>query len=155
MTKNCNKPRYYLAALLALGLMPALWASSQITYKWLDESGNVTYGDHPPLGVEAEEIRISTGTSSSTTNAASTSEAVSGTTPEGTPSASEPANTQPGLTPEKAKALCEQAKNNLVILKSHALIRQTDENGEVLILDEGQKQEQIDTANAIIKDFCQ
>jgi hypothetical protein len=153
MTKDCNKPRYYLAALLALGLVPALWASSQTTYKWLDESGNVTYGDHPPLGVKAEEIRISTGTSSSTT------EAVSGTTPETTPTASEPANTQPatqsGLTPEKAKALCEQAKNNLVVLKSHALIRQTDENGEVLILDEGQKQEQIDTANAIIKDYCQ
>ncbi len=150
MTKNCNKPRYYLAALLALGLMPTLWASSQITYKWLDESGNVTYGDHPPLGVQAEEIRISTGTSSNT--------AQSSTVPTGTPAATEAAETQPapqpGLSPEEAKALCEQAKSNLVILKSHALIRQTDENGEVLILNDDQKQEQIDTANTIIKNYC-
>jgi hypothetical protein len=152
MTKLCNKPRYYLAALLAVGLIPTLWASSQVTYKWLDESGNVTYGDHPPMGVEAEEIHISTGTSSSSTGAASN------TAPAATPAAAEPANTQAappsGLSPEKAKELCEQAKNNLEILQSHALIRQTDESGEVLILDEDQKQEQINTANTIIKDFC-
>ena len=154
MTKNCNKPRYYLAALLALGLTPTLWASSQITYKWLDDSGNVTYGDHPPLGVQAEEIRISTGTSSSPSN----NGAESSTVPTGTPAATEAAETQPapqpGLSPEEAKALCEQAKSNLVILKSHALIRQTDENGEVLILNDDQKQEQIDTANTIIKNYC-
>jgi len=135
-----------------MGLIPALWASGSTTYKWLDESGNVTYGDHPPMGVKAEEIRISTGTSSSRSNTADSS-AVAPTADASAKGKAQPA-AQSGVSPEKAKALCEQARNNLEVLQSHALIRQTDENGEVLILDEEQKQEQIDTANTIIADYC-
>lgn len=152
MTKPANKSRYYLTVVLTIGLIPALWAAGTTTYKWMDESGNVTYGDHPPMGVDAEEIRISTGTSSSRSNTADSSAVA--------PTAAEPAGgktqgaEQSGVSPEKAKALCEQARNNLEVLQNHALIRQTDENGEVLILNDDQKQEQINTAKTIITDYC-
>ncbi len=152
MMKLCNKPRCYLTLALTIGLVPALWATGTTTYKWLDESGNVTYGDHPPMGVEAEEIRISTGTSSSRSNTADSS-AVAPTSAAPAKGKAQPA-VQSGLSPEQAKALCEQARNNLEVLQSHALIRQTDENGEVLILDEAQKQEQINTAKTISADYC-
>jgi hypothetical protein len=156
MTNFCSKPGRTLAILLALGLAPSLWAASQVTYKWLDSNGQVTYGDHPPMGVKAEEIRISTGTSSSR-NTSAPDESMAGDTKE-TSSPDDKASPSPALrqgpTAEEARALCEQARTNLEVLQNNALIRQTDEKGEVTILNDAQKQEQINTAKSIVKDFC-
>jgi hypothetical protein len=151
-----SKPQLRIAALLLFGLAPTLlWAASQTTYKWIDQNGRVTYGDHPPLGVKAEEIRISTGTSSASESApdeAGTAEATESEPRQD----NKPASTPPasGPSPEEAQRLCEQARSNLEILQDHALIRQTDADGNVLILDESQKQEQINTARTIISQYC-
>ncbi len=148
MSNTRNKSRAYLALLLALGLAPTLWASSQTTFRWLDENGRVTYGDHPPTGVEAEKIRISTGTSSSGKNV------------DASPTDAKPGNkdvhasTAVKVSPAEAKNLCEQARNNLEVLENHALIRQTDENGDVRVLEESEKKEQIKTAKQISRDYC-
>ena len=150
-----NKPQRQLAAVLLFGLAPTLlWAASQTTYKWTDQNGRVTYGDHPPLGVKAEEIRISTGTSSAA--AANTEESGVPTESAPQPAADNRSATAvaSGPSPEEAKRLCEQARSNLEILQDHALIRQTDADGNVLILDESQKQEQINTAKTIIGRYC-
>jgi hypothetical protein len=148
-----SKPRLRVVALLLFGLAPALpWAESQTTYKWTDQNGRVTYGDHPPLGVKAEKIRISTGTSSA---AGSSSEETS--LPGDTEAKPQPDTTKAvasGPSPEEAQRLCEQARSNLEILQDHALIRQTDADGNVLILDDSQKQEQINTAKTIIQRYC-
>ncbi len=147
-----SKPRRRVAALLLFGLPTLLWAASQTTYKWIDQNGRVTYGDHPPLGVKAEEIRISTGTSSAT-GSSSVETSVAGDTE----SKTQPDTTTAvasGPSPEEAQRLCEQARSNLEILQDHALIRQTDADGNVLILDDSQKQEQINTARTIIQRYC-
>jgi hypothetical protein len=154
MSNFRNKTRYYLALLLVLGLTPVVAAAAQTTtYKWLDEQGNVTYGDHPPKGVVAEEIRISTGTSSSrASNSPAASQAPASAA--AAPGKNTSTTAAQGVGPEKARQLCQQARSNLEVLQNNALIRQTDEQGNVTILDDSQKQEQIDTANKIIKDFC-
>lgn len=149
MINSWHKPRGILALALVVGLSPLAWGASQTTYKWLDEGGNVTYGDHPPMGVEAQEIRISTGTSSNNDDNAAESPAADSKSGNATIAA---ANS--GVSPEKAKELCEQAKNNLEVLENSALIRQTDENGEVRILGDEEKKEQIDTAKTIKQQYC-
>lgn len=149
------KPGRKVTAILLCCLAPTLWAGSQTTYKWLDENGRVTYGDHPPQGVKAEEIRISTGTSSFA-NAADEDETQADQSPatDTTPETKATAANNSGPTPEEAQRLCEQARSNLEVLQDHALIRQTDADGNVQILDDAQKQEQISTAKTIAARYC-
>jgi hypothetical protein len=155
MNMLTNKPGRKVTAILLCCLAPTLWAASQTTYKWLDGNGRVTYGDHPPLGVKAQEIRISTGTSSSADagdeyETQGDQSAATNTTPE--TKATAPNNNEP--SPEEAQRLCEQARGNLEVLQDHALIRQTDADGNVQILDDAQKQEQINTATTIAQRYC-
>ena len=127
----------------ALSLPAAL--SNAATWKWHDADGNVTYGDAPPRSAGAEAVRIHPGpgsrsqpdTSSTPRNAGSKPTAVAAATPS-----------------KQDKTLCTQARTNLDILNSSALVRQTDENGEERILDENQKQAQIQTAQEIIRHHC-
>ena len=139
-----------LALVVGVALCHPLWAAARTTYKWLDQSGNVTYGDYPPTGSAAQPIRISTGTST-----ASTADAPPAAIAADRQQAVAAADTRAsGLSAEKAAELCQQARTNLEILQSHALIRQTDADGKVHILDDATKQEQIATAGDIIKAHC-
>lgn len=141
-----------LAIALSLGLAPTLLAGTATTYKWVDANGNITFGDHPPKGVEAEEIRISTGTSSSSAPDLEAPPPPTDSLPEEKQATQTASSTQ--MSKEEAAQLCEQAKSNLEVLENHALIRQTGEDGEVRILEESEKQEQIATAQQIVKDYC-
>ena len=141
-----------LALVVGVALCHPLWAAARTTYKWLDQSGNVTYGDYPPRGSAAQPIRISTGTSAAPT-ADAPPDAVAADGQEAVAVAA--ADTRaPGLSAAKAAELCQQARTNLEILDSHALIRQTDADGKVRILDDATKQEQIATARDIINAHC-
>lgn len=145
----------YAAGLaLSLVLSQSLWAANQTTWRWLDSEGKVTYGDHPPNGSEATQIRISTGTSSSNPGEASKA-AVDENTEGGEPSTTDAKTpSQLAMNPEQSKALCLQARTNLIVLNEHAMIRQVDESGEKRILTEEEKQAQIKTAQDIIKNYC-
>ena len=148
MSTSCTVASRALALLICAGLChPPYVAAARTTYKWLDDRGNVTYGDHPPLGVTAQTIRISTGTASSLP-------ADPLPAPADQPATVAAADTGTGLSAAQAAELCRQARTNLEVLESHALIRQTDANGEVRILDDGSKQQQIATARDIIKAHC-
>lgn len=147
MSNSRNPTRRCLVLIACIGLSTPLVAATKLTYKWLDDGGNVTYGDYPPKGVQAERIRISTGTSGGSSDDAMIP------LPAGTSvAAAQP--TVNGVTREQAGKLCEQARSNLEVLTNNALIRQTDDTGEVRILDETQKQEQMNTARDIIQSYC-
>lgn len=139
-----------LAVLVAGALSPLnSQAANTVTYKWLDEEGKVVYGDHPPKGVDAEQIRISTGTSS-------TEEAAQGFSDD--PEAKKEDEGQlkvGGIDKDKADEYCKQARTNLEVLENNALIRQKDDQGQERILSEDEKQEQIATAREIANRFCQ
>lgn len=139
-----------LAVLVASTLVPVTGYSAT-TYKWTDDEGNIVYGDRPPKGVDAEMIRISTGTSSSQESA---SAAKTPAEQEEEANAKAKAAQTAGVSPEKAKEFCQQAKGNLEVLENNALIRQADENGEERILSETEKLEQINTAREISRRYC-
>jgi len=138
-------------ALLAGLILPQLaWSAAGSTWKWQDADGNVTYGDSPPRGVAAEQVSVRIGSSSSASSGPAIGE------PDEREQAGSARTTKvaAGISPEDAATLCQQAKTNLAVLDSNALIRQTDETGEERILDEQEKQDQMHTAREIIRYHC-
>ena len=142
-----------LALFAGLTLPQLTWSASNSTWKWQDAAGNITYGDAPPRGVAAEQVSVRIGSGRSVSSAGDFG---ASNDPGQEAAAENPTQVADarGISPERAAALCQQATTNLTILDSNALIRQTDEAGEERILDEQEKQEQIQTAREIIRYHC-
>jgi hypothetical protein len=142
-----------IALMVGVCLSSTLLASSGSTWKWHDADGNITYGDSPPRGIAAEQVRVSTGTRASTPHAPSEQPSAAANTKSNADSKQQVA-TSNSITPQRAQALCAQATTNLEILQSSAMVRQIDDSGEERILDDTEKQAQIETARDIISYHC-
>lgn len=145
-----------LLAIAAIALSSCALAGSADYWRWTGADGSVHYGETPPPGVKAERIHVSTGTSESgpasnqqDNKTASNSNHASDAGKNGANGGAQ------GISPAEAKKVCERARNNLSILQSHPLIRETGDDGKVHILSDKEKTSQIELANKLIKQYCQ
>ena len=164
------KNKYVLwASALLLSLMQTS-ASAEI-YKWVDEDGQVHYGEKPgnstAKSVTIRENETTTPrvikkiekTGEKKIDAKPTDQ--TGEKPAGsaeTPPAEAPPVEAP-LVPEKIprkekNKLCNEAKSDYAAISGRGRMREINEKGEYIYLDEAQRQKRIDAARKKQREYC-
>ena len=144
---------YRFAGILLVTLLAPPVIGAQ-PYTWVDEDGERHFGDQPPAGKQAERVDMSAGNVSFIGDGNAT-EAESGNVEDEAAGDDDDAKTDHGVV-DKAhqQELCEQATKNREAMNYGGIIRQTQTNGEVIVLTPEQKQEQRDLADEIIEAYC-
>ncbi len=141
-----------LLALLAAGFSAPSVADTY--FKWKNEQGVWTYGEHPPQGVEAVAVKTTSSNRpvKSTGNAADTGEAEEAA--EGEAQTEYFVTEQAKVSKEEKDRLCKAAKANLETLNSSAVIRKRDADGNVVVISTEEREAEIENAKQTINDFC-
>jgi len=153
---STNKNTVICVAVTALSLALSATSAADTFYKWKNESGVWSYGEHPPQGVEAIAVNTTSGADSPPDTGgpeqAADSEEAAGNQSDGTP---EYFVTQADtVSKEEKERLCKAARANLETLESSAVIRKRDANGEISLITDEERQAEIENARQTIKDFC-
>jgi len=131
-------------ALAATLLLVAPLAVAQQIYKWTDARGTVHYSQSaPPEGTRFQQVKLAGGVESPAQPAAETRPAPADT----------PAPMPVADTPSNRATLCATLKSNLSTLQgSGPVVMQ--QGGKPALLDDAQRKQQIDTANAQYQQYC-
>jgi len=131
-------------------------------YKWVDEDGQVHYGEKPGnTAAEEVTIRQNETTTPRKINKAEEEEA-EGTDGEKTEKAGTEADKQeewgewkevPPSSKEKRK-LCNEAKSDLAAISGRGRMREINSKGEYVFLTEAQRQQRISAAKNKQKKYC-
>jgi hypothetical protein len=119
------------------------------TYKWTDEKGNVHYTQQPPAEGTYERMKVDKTRAGSAEPEAA---------PEQNANTSKPATSNQTVKDEVAKNAeiraknCEGAKKNLEILTVYK--RYKDKDGNVVRMDDSERNRQIEETKQQIADFC-
>ena len=123
-------------------------------FKWTDADGNVQYGQYPPAGVEAKQLRAAPApkTAPATRSLQQQVEELDKRKAAEQEQQAEAAEKKQAA--ENRKINCANARNNLEKLNygGHRLVRAPD--GSYQRLDEEQRQAQIKKNQDAIKEFC-
>jgi hypothetical protein len=127
--------------------------ASQTHYRWVDKYGNPVHSDRtPPEGTDYEVI--TTGTSL-VRKVSSEEGAVPAETSPDVDNKFNPVDTAKPKEPEKNAEYCKRAQENLATLNSRARIRMKNDQGEVYILTEEDKEEKRTEARSVIETACE
>jgi len=139
-------------ASFCLFTQPPLYAG---VYKWVDENGQVHYGEHPGnTGAEKVTIRKNETTKPRPINKAEedAAESEKNNTGEQAEEAGEWVEVPPSKK-EKHK-LCNEAKTDLAAINSRGRMREINKKGEYVYLTEQQRQQRISAAQKKQREFC-
>lgn len=139
-----------LVATAALTCIPV--QASETHYRWTDKYGNPVHSDRPPpIGTDYEVITSGT---SLVRKVDSSEGAVPAKTSPSVDNPFNPVDTAKPKAPEKNAEYCRRAQENLVALDSKARIRMKNNQGEVYILTEEDKEEKRTEARSVIASQC-
>jgi len=134
-------------SLLLTATLIAASAGAGVYYKW-EKDGITQYTKEKPRDVPFEEVRTLGGKGigpSSAPAAAAPAE----------PAATSHANNSEQPAPvKKDPKVCQQAKTNLETLQSTAIVRMKDEYGNETVMDDKQRESQLQRAQEAIKTNC-
>ena len=154
--------------LMLFALAVATTAAAQ-AYKWVDKDGKVRYGDTPPPGVKATPMRTPSGATPPPPAASTDPAKKDGTAKKDekplTPEAAfrkrqqERAEAETKAQKEAADAAtkrqnCDSAQLNLRTLQSGQRVTVTDASGERAYMDDSQRQQAIQRAQASVNEWC-
>ncbi len=116
-------------------------------YKWVDENGQVHYGEQPGnTGAEKVTIRQ---------NETTKPRPIKKDKKENDKQAKKPAKQEPPKMSKKEKRkLCNEAKSDLAEISSRGRLREVNEKGEYIYLTDPQKQQRIAAAKKKQHEFC-
>ena len=99
--------------------------------KWVDEDGNIYYGDSPPISVETEQVRVQSAPSNPgrALPRLSSQGSGNGTSTDGTRVATGNGQQQPKLPEDQAKIACKEASDDLDVIKRSSRIRLRSADG--------------------------
>ena len=134
------------------------------TYQWKDSSGRTVVSDTPPPGQARESVRTLGGAKPSSSTAAVA-------TPTDAPKTMaekdlefrkrQQENAEKASKEAKEKAAaddkrdnCERAKKNVALMESGQRIATTDEKGERRIIEDDERQKELERARRSANDFC-
>jgi len=151
-----------LAIALALSLAAAAWAQQ---YKWVDKDGKVRYGDTPPPGVKATELKAPTGLSAPSPPATGAKDAKAGAL---SPAEQDQAYRKRQIEAQKArekedlaakdasakKDNCARAQMQLRTLESGQRIALTDSKGERYYMDDSARDRELGRAREQVQQWC-
>lgn len=146
---------------LAFGL--AILFSSSLcmagVYKWVDDQGNVHYGQQKPIdqSVKKMDVQMHAPRDTSSYNRAGSKNEEGEVDPDAKDKETEE---EPKKKPETAAekkrrlAACAQARNNLATMQASGQIRSKDKDGNVGYLSEPQKQARIKSTRDLVSKHC-
>lgn len=145
-----NLSRLWLLCLAAL--LPGLLHAT--TYKWVDAEGNVTYSQQPPPSGDYQRLKVPSGGGLDAAAAQAQREAAAKSVG-GAVTDKKQDGAVAGVEAD-AQALrsknCEAAKKNLQIYEVYRRVRDAD--GNVVRLDEKERQARLAQAREQVQEFC-
>ncbi len=139
--------RYLICLMLVVST--SLHAGS--IHKWVDENGNVHYGDTPPIKIKTENISVQSAPSKPakppprmSTEQASSAEGAGGD------ASAAPDN----ISDEQAQSLCENARNDLDIINSNSNIQLKMADGTTRYLATDEIEKRRVSSEAVIDRYC-
>ena len=139
--------RYLICLMLVVST--SLHAGSIL--KWVDENGNVHYGDAPPVKTKTESVNVQSAPSNPgkalprlSTEEASGEEAASGD------GSADPDN----VSDEQAQSLCESGRNDLYIIQTNGNIRLQLADGTTRTLAADEVEKRRAAAQAKVDRYC-
>ena len=141
---------------MRLALVPILLLAGVVhagsIHKWVDDDGNVHYGDAPPVSAKTENVRVLSAPSNPGRalprlgDNTGDENAAGGTTAAAGDEASVPA--------DQAKIACEQAEKDLAVIGRSSRIKLRAADGSERYLSTEEITERKEQAEADIKRFC-
>jgi len=137
-----------------LVLMASMSLNAGSIHKWVDEEGNVHYGDSPPAKAKTEGVRVQAAPSnpgkalprlSTTTSTANNNATTSTGSPAGDAEVPE----------DQAKIACDNAQEDLRIINSSSRIRLRNSDGSTRYMTTEEIEERKTQAEADVERFCQ
>jgi hypothetical protein len=115
-------------------------------HKWVDENGNVHYGDAPPVKTKTENVRVQSAPSNpgKALPRLSTSDAAK----------QAGGNAQPEVSAEQARKICESARKDLDVINTSDRIRIQQADGSERYLDDAEIAERKARSQTEVNRFC-
>ena len=127
-------------------------AASAKVYKWVDENGQVHYGEKPG-NTQAEQVQIRT--NETTTPRAIDQDKLDKAEGKEKGQVEAPKEPEePKMSKKEKRKLCNEANSDLSAIMSRGRLREIDEKGEYTYLTEEQRQQRISAAKKKQKEFC-
>ena len=144
--------------MLLLPVYGALAYAGGAVYKWVDEKGNIQYRDTPPpAGANYQIIQRppAAGQETETVISGQRKKVDEADKARRAPPQPQPDTAASAETMEARRAAsCEQAKANLDILAKSPHPIRTEADGKQVILDEQQRQEEIEKNQKFVQEYC-
>lgn len=134
------------------------------TYQWKDSAGRTVISDTPPPGSAKESSRTIGGKSPNTTTSAANKPAEAAKSfaekdmdfKKRQQESAEKANKE---AKEKSAAAekrenCDRAQRQVTLMESGQRVAMSDENGERRVMDDAERQKELDRARRSVSDFC-
>ena len=147
-----------VTVILCLSFQAPLYAG---VYKWLDQDGQVHYGDKPNKA-DAEEVSIRRNETTKPRPIKKTKkdgdENTEGDNPEDEnkeKTAEKPAEPEePSISKKEKNRLCNEAKSDIASITSRGRTREINAKGEYSYLSEKQRQQRLTAAKKKQREFC-
>jgi len=142
------------APLLCLLMLMPILAQAQALYRWVDDRGEVHYGQVPPAGVQAEQIRRASPPSDRA--AQERLDRAVGASQERQDEQRRAASEQERQADSERirRENCTQARNNLETLTARGGRVTIRENGAYRVLEEEERQRMLEETQAQIEEYC-
>lgn len=125
-------------------------AQTVTVYRWVDKNNVVHFSQHQPEHNNYTELSLSALTKVGNDTAKKESVVTNQTANQPVPANSVADSTQTNAS----KSKCEQAKENVATLKGYEQIQYTDENGELKVLTELEKTQQLAINEKQVEVYC-
>jgi len=127
-------------------------------YKWVDEQGNVHYGQQKPVdkSVKKMDVQMHAPRDTSSYNRPGNKTGEEGAEDPNAEQAEEKPEKKPETAAEKKRRLaaCAQARKNLATMQASGQIRSKDKDGNVGYLSEPEKQARIKSTRDLVSKHC-
>jgi len=131
----------------------SVWANS-VSYKWLDDDGNIVYSQTPPRDRQYETLRTKSTSGNSSSRSSRKESAAVKSLEEGAAARKEKEKeAQKEADIEKKRAAeCEKAKKNVETFTIYRRVQKTD--GSVVRLDDNERARLLKQAQDDVENFC-
>lgn len=138
--------------LIYLALMASMSVQAGPIKKWVDEEGNISYGDSPPLSVKTENVRVLSAPSNPGKALPRLGNTEGDQAAQG--SASAGGQEQDRVPADQAQIACEKAQEDLQVISRSSRIKLRSADGSTRYMTTEEIEERKTQAEADVKQFC-
>jgi len=139
--------------LIYLTLLASTSLNAGAIHKWVDEKGNVHYGDAPPVAAKTEGVRVQSAPSNPGKALPRLSSPGDSESADSNPSTTTAVN-ENDIPEDQAKIACDQAKEDLEVIGRSSRIKLRAADGSTRYLSTEEIEERKQQSEADIERFC-